>query len=136
MDQASSSPLAEGIALFNGGRFYDCHDLLEEMWLVADSEEQRFLQGLIQAAVAFHHQELRRRGAARKMLEMAIAKLSDFQPIHRGVRVSPFVESLREWKTFLDRCIAGQISGAEPPRQPRLILLQDRPGCGAEMPIL
>ena len=44
----------KGIALFNQQEFYDCHDVIEDMWLQESSDEQPFLQGLIQSAVAFH----------------------------------------------------------------------------------
>jgi predicted transcriptional regulator len=46
---------ARGVAEFNEGRYFDCHDTLEEIWQGLRGPARDFLQGLIQVAVAFHH---------------------------------------------------------------------------------
>ncbi|MBK6799558.1 MAG: DUF309 domain-containing protein [Acidobacteria bacterium] len=38
----------KGIELFNAGRFYECHEVLEEIWLKAEGTEREFLHALIQ----------------------------------------------------------------------------------------
>ena len=45
----------KGIWLFNEGEFFDCHDELEELWTEIQGEERKYIQGLIQAAVALFH---------------------------------------------------------------------------------
>ena len=44
-----------GIQLFNAREFYDAHEVWEDVWRESNGMEKQFLQGLIQAAVAFHH---------------------------------------------------------------------------------
>jgi predicted metal-dependent hydrolase len=45
----------EGVRLFNAEDFFECHDVLEELWSETLGEEKKFLQGLIQASVALFH---------------------------------------------------------------------------------
>ena len=97
--------LAPGIALFNDGDFYACHDTIEEIWLQESSDRQPFLQGLIQAAVAFHHYEHGKWGAARSMLQMAIDKLSPFPDPFDGLETANLLDALRSWKSALDAAL-------------------------------
>jgi hypothetical protein len=40
---------------WNEQRYYDAHDVLEQLWLKTDSSDADFFKGLIQAAGAFVH---------------------------------------------------------------------------------
>lgn len=44
----------KGIRLFNDGLYWDSHEAWEEVWRQESGEMKLFLQGLIQAAAAFH----------------------------------------------------------------------------------
>jgi len=44
-----------GIELFNQGRFFECHEVWETIWLKASGDEREFLHAMIQAAAALHH---------------------------------------------------------------------------------
>ena len=64
-----------GIDLYNAGEFHAAHDAWEERWRDdCGAREKLFLQALIQSAVVFHHIEIGRRGAARRMYRMALEK--------------------------------------------------------------
>ena len=64
-----------GIDLYNAGEFHAAHDAWEERWRDdCGPGEKLFLQALIQSAVVFHHVEIGRRGAARRMYRMALEK--------------------------------------------------------------
>ena len=66
-----------GIDLYNAGEFHAAHDAWEERWRdEAGPREKLFLQALIQSAVVFHHIEIGRRGAARRMYRMAKEKFA------------------------------------------------------------
>jgi uncharacterized protein len=61
-----------GIDLYNAGEFHAAHDAWEERWMgEVGPNEKLFLQAMIQSAVAFHHLEIGRPGAARRMHQMA-----------------------------------------------------------------
>jgi hypothetical protein len=68
--------LREGVALFNRGDFFECHEVLEAAWLQSAGEQKRFLQGLIQVAVAFYHLRRKNFAGAERLLRAAIEKLS------------------------------------------------------------
>lgn len=97
--------LAHGIALFNGRQFYECHDVLEDLWLQESTDRQPLLQAIIQAAVAFHHFEHGRFGAARSMLLAAMDKLRNCPALSFGVEAFHFRLQLAEWKSQLDHRI-------------------------------
>jgi uncharacterized protein len=64
-----------GIDLYNAGEFHAAHDAWEERWRDdCGPREKLFLQAMIQSAVVFHHIEIGRRGAARRMYGMALEK--------------------------------------------------------------
>lgn len=66
-----------GIDLYNAGEFHAAHDAWEERWVDrAGPREKLFLQALIQSAVAFHHLEIGRPGAARRMYQAAKEKFA------------------------------------------------------------
>jgi hypothetical protein len=51
-----SELLERGLSLFNTGRFYDAHEVWEDLWRETPPGPLRSrYQGLVQAAVAFHH---------------------------------------------------------------------------------
>lgn len=66
-----------GIDLYNAGEFHAAHDVWEERWMgEVGAQEKLFLQAMIQSAVAFHHLEIGRPGAARQMYQRAKEKFA------------------------------------------------------------
>jgi hypothetical protein len=64
-----------GIDLYNAGEFHAAHDVWEERWMgEVGPQEKLFLQAMIQSAVAFHHLDIGRPGAARQMYQRAKEK--------------------------------------------------------------
>ncbi|MBI1956253.1 MAG: DUF309 domain-containing protein [Acidobacteria bacterium] len=96
----------EGITLFNRGQFFDCHEVLEEVWLEVPGDQKKFLQGLIQVAVAFHHLRRKNLTGARRLLSAAIEKLSGFGREQDSVDVAALLEALEPLQQQLD---AGEV---------------------------
>lgn len=66
-----------GIDLYNAGEFHAAHDAWEARWVDdCGPREKLFLQAMIQSAVVFHHLEIGRPGAARRMYHMATEKFA------------------------------------------------------------
>ena len=107
MTETQRTLLREGIALFNRGEFFDCHELLEELWLESTGERKEFLQGLIQVAVALHHLRNRNRLGAKRLLTAAMEKLEEYGPEEELIDV----DALRAALTPL----RNQLSAAESP---------------------
>ncbi len=90
-----------GVADFNTGRFFEAHEVWEELWLAAAEPEKTFLQGLIQVAAAFHHHG---RGNARgtcSLLTAGIAKLAGCPDDYRGLAISKLREEVEAWAKLL-----------------------------------
>ena len=76
---------SEGIDLFNAGRFFDCHEVWEEVWKRSSGAEKLFYQGMIQAAVAILHAERGNPRGARSTWDKARAKLERLPAEHMGI---------------------------------------------------
>jgi len=87
----------EGIRLFNGGRFFECHEAWEEVWKRSRGGEKLFYQGLIQAAVAILHAQRGNRAGARRLYEKARAKLDPLPAAHMGIALGMLREDLKSF---------------------------------------
>lgn len=65
----------EGIAHFNAGRYYDAHEIWEEIWLRSADEAKLFYHMLIQAAVGLYHYQRNNLHGARVLYERVCKKL-------------------------------------------------------------
>jgi predicted metal-dependent hydrolase len=98
-----------GIDLYNAGEYHAAHDAWEERWMgPVGREEKLFLQAMIQSAVAFHHLQIGRPGAARRMYLMAKEK---FNRLNTRVYMSL---DLIEYQQQLDRALSWLLSVADP----------------------
>lgn len=102
-----------GIRLFNAREFYDAHEVWEDVWRESHGLEKRFLQGLIQAAVAFHHHSTGNVIGARSLMERAHKNLAACPTNFGGIGISLLLESLEHWRSALAR-------GAAIPAHPKI----------------
>jgi predicted metal-dependent hydrolase len=72
--------LAAGVAAFNDGRYFACHEILETLWLPDVSPERDLLKGLIQVAAGLHHQKNGNVRGCRKLLLRATQLLTPYSP--------------------------------------------------------
>jgi predicted metal-dependent hydrolase len=86
-----------GIELFNSGQFFDCHEVLEDIWRVATGEEREILHALIQAAVALHHLERGNLTGAHSVLARSIGRLGALPELVMGVETRVFARQLDEY---------------------------------------
>src|SRR5439155_26278560 len=93
---------AEGIKLFNSADFFEAHEVLEDVWRAAPAAEKRFLQGLIQVAVALHHYSKENRVGTRSLLARARRNLSGYSDEVGGIDLKPLMDSLARWQQALE----------------------------------
>lgn len=68
--------IAEAIDLFNRQAFFECHEVLEDLWRpLPAGPEKTFLQGFIQIAVGLHHLQKRNYIGAKNKLAEGLQKL-------------------------------------------------------------
>jgi predicted metal-dependent hydrolase len=98
-----------GIELYNAGEFHAAHDAWEDRWVdEAGPAEKLFLQAMIQSAVAFHHLEIGRPGAARRMYQMSKEKFARLgAPVFMSL-------DLADYQAQLDRALAWLLEVADP----------------------
>ena len=89
------SALSRGVREFNGKLFYECHETLEEVWLEEPGDDVLFLQGLIQAAAAFHNARRGKWGGTERLLQAAMDKLSGYGDEHLGVDLAHLLDDLQ-----------------------------------------
>lgn len=98
-----------GIDLYNAGEYHAAHDAWEERWMgPVAPDEKLFLQAMIQSAVAFHHLQIGRPGAARRMYLMAKEK---FERLNTSVYMSL---DLIDYQQQLDSALSWLLSVADP----------------------
>jgi len=96
-----------GIDLYNAGEFHAAHDVWEERWMgEVGPDEKLFLQAMIQSAVAFHHLQIGRPGAARRMYLMAKEKFARLnQPVFMSLDLADYqaqLDKLRASSKFVE----------------------------------
>ena len=98
-----------GIDLYNAGEFHAAHDIWEDRWMgEVGPREKLFLQAMIQSAVAFHHLEIGRPGAARQMYQRAKEKFARL-----GCDVFMSLD-LVDYQRQLDSCLSWLMSVPDP----------------------
>jgi uncharacterized protein len=111
--------LDEGIALFNSGRFFECHEALEDVWRELRGDERRWMQGIIQVAVALHHYSTGNLAGARSLFARADNKLSDAPAQVLRISVPPLRKAIAWWRSALEK-------QEPPPPLPHLELRRSR----------
>jgi uncharacterized protein len=77
--------LREGVRLFNEERFWEAHEVLEEIWHPAKGEDRDIIQGLILTAAAFVHFQKDEASVCISILGRALEKMghaNDFRGLN------------------------------------------------------
>ena len=80
----------EGLRLFNAEDFFECHDVLEELWAETAGDSKKFYQGMIQVAIALFHFGNENLGGARKLYESSRLNLQRYGPFYQGLDLQKF----------------------------------------------
>jgi predicted metal-dependent hydrolase len=85
MTTAEAQTFRQALRLYERGAFFECHDMLEPLWLADRTGFRLFYQGLIQLAAAFVHWQRGEMRGILKLLQASRAKLSQFPPDTAGL---------------------------------------------------
>ena len=93
-----------GLDLFNRAHFFDAHEVLEDVWraLPRDRPLRRHLQGMVQLAVAFHHESKGNHVGARSVLERAVRNISGADSSFPDLDLDRLRAQLEIWQRYLD----------------------------------
>jgi hypothetical protein len=106
----------KGVAEFNAGQYFECHDTLEELWSGVRGPSRDFFQGLIQVAVAFHHLTRGNLAGAESLLQRAQGRLAKYPERYYGFGLAALRAELTGW---LERVRVGDLDGLTPADLPK-----------------
>ncbi len=106
--------------LFNERDFYECHEVLEDLWMETNGAERPFYQGLIQTATAFYHLENGNFGGARKLFTTGLGYLEPFADREMGFDLAGYRVTCGEWLDVCHRHRRGESVEIDPETFPRL----------------
>src|SRR5947209_13362180 len=94
MHKTPQENFRHGILLFNRAEFFLAHEALEDAWRETHGERRRFLQGLVQVAVALYHYRGGNLVGARGVLARALRNLKDYPAQYGGIALGRLREEL------------------------------------------
>jgi predicted metal-dependent hydrolase len=89
------STLEKGIELIEAGEYFAAHEVLEDVWRAAETDERDFFQGLVHVAVAWYQAGRRNSVGFSRQLEKAERRLAPYAPAHRGLDLGDLLEQVR-----------------------------------------
>ena len=90
--------LREGISLFNKGRFFESHEVLERLYHETEDANKPFFEGLIQLAAAFRlYADFGSTQGPVRMIYQALIRFENYQPAYLQVKVKELCETMEAW---------------------------------------
>lgn len=102
--------LLEGVRLFNAGEFFDAHEVWEDLWADCPAADRRFVQALIQAAVAVYHFSRTNFAGATRLFGSGRRYMDPYRPRYMGLDIDRF------WDTMAAHLAPALTGGAGGPR--------------------
>jgi predicted metal-dependent hydrolase len=105
-------------ALFNRQKFYEAHDVLEDLWLPdRRGHNGNFYKGLIQLAGAFVHLQKNRLKPAAALFDLARKNLETYPAAHERLDVAAVLNLIADWRCRLeaDRFTQNPLPGQDAP---------------------
>jgi predicted metal-dependent hydrolase len=93
--------LVEGVRLFNEGRWFEAHEVLEQAWLDEPTELRQLFQGLLQVGVGLHHASRGNLRGALNLLDRGMVRLAPFRPRRLGLEVDRLLLEAAEMRRLL-----------------------------------
>ena len=97
--------LRDGVALFNAARFFEAHEALEDAWRAASehSPTRRHLQGLVQLAVAFHHQSTGNYVGACSVMKRGVRNIEGAEASFPEMELPGLRACVEDWRQYLEQ---------------------------------
>ena len=87
----------KGLELFNQGEFFECHEVIEALWLETPSDDpfRDLYKGVIQAAAALYQWERGILSGALGLYKTSIVYLKKYEPEALGLNVWLLLEEMK-----------------------------------------
>lgn len=96
--------LTKGIELFNNEEFFECHEIVENLWLATSDEYKNFYKGIIQTAVALHHLRNENMSGAKKVYGTSQKYLNQYPPVTLGINNAKLLSDMKDCFEDPDHC--------------------------------
>ncbi|WP_373532987.1 DUF309 domain-containing protein [Vampirovibrio sp.] len=101
--------LEAAIALFNRQQFFECHEVLEDLWRpLPAGPEKTFLQGLLQLGVGYYHWQRGNPVGAKSKLQAGLEKLEVVASQQRYQVPIPLEPLIAQSQLLLNRLLEQQ----------------------------
>ena len=102
-DGPAPAGLLAGIALFNRGAYWECHEILEDQWRHEPDPVRYFYQGILLVGVGLYHLRRHNRHGALVKLRAGLALLAPYAPRCMGIDVDPLRHEVGDLLTAVER---------------------------------
>ena len=106
----------KGLELFNKGEYFECHEVIEDLWLETPGKDpyRDLYKGVIHAAAAIYQFDRGILSGALSLFKTSVKYLEVYKPEALGLHVTPLIQGMRvcfkpltDWdgreKVLLDR---------------------------------
>ena len=89
---------SDGLRAYEEKKFFEAHELWEELWSEYYLADRTLIQGLIQLTVSFVHLGNGNLNGAKSLLNKSAEKFSSFSGVHRGINIDNLKKQIMEIK--------------------------------------
>jgi predicted metal-dependent hydrolase len=97
LDAEAAGMIRTAAAQFNDGKFFECHDTLEEVWQGIRGPARDFFQGLIQVSVGFYHLSNGNLTGAASQLEKGLIRVEPYGESYAGIQIGALRRETLSW---------------------------------------
>jgi predicted metal-dependent hydrolase len=119
-DEPPPAALLAGIAQFNEGAYFECHETLEAIWMREPRDIRRLYQGILQIGVGFYHLQRGNYRGTLNLLASGVAYLEPFAPSCMGVVLDPLLDATRAIRREVLALGPAGLHEVDPTRLPRI----------------
>ena len=87
----------KGLELFNRGEYFECHDVIEDLWLETPEDDPRrdLYKGVIQAAAAIYQWDRGIFSGARGLYRTSVLYLEKYRPDALGLNTKKLILEIK-----------------------------------------
>ncbi len=120
--QAVDPRFTRGLELFNEGEYFECHEVIEDLWLETQPNDpfRDLYKGVIQAAAAVYQFKRGIHSGALGLYRTCVGYLEKYSPSALGLDVARLAAQMRAYFAVLDTWNGTAPAPLPPAGEPRL----------------